>query len=168
MELTGERVRLRLLATGDVDALEAIFAEPAVADWWPGYDRTRIEDDLLQPDDDTVVYAVEVDGEVTGIIQSWQETDPEYRHAGIDIAIGTRWHGTGVAVDALRTLARHLFEAEEHHRLTIDPATSNGRAIACYEKVGFRPVGVMRRYERRADGTFRDGLLMDMLDGELR
>lgn len=32
-----------------------------------------------------------------------------------------------------------------------------------YEKVGFRPVGVMRRYERGADGTWHDGLLMDFL-----
>jgi aminoglycoside 6'-N-acetyltransferase len=34
--------------------------------------------------------------------------------------------------------------------------------------VGFKPVGVMRRYERGQDGTFHDGLLMDMLAGELR
>jgi len=33
--------------------------------------------------------------------------------------------------------------------------------------VGFRPVGVMRRYERGADGTFHDGLLMDLLAEEL-
>jgi aminoglycoside 6'-N-acetyltransferase len=34
--------------------------------------------------------------------------------------------------------------------------------------VGFRPVGVMRRYERGPDGVWHDGLLMDMLAGELR
>jgi aminoglycoside 6'-N-acetyltransferase len=33
--------------------------------------------------------------------------------------------------------------------------------------VGFRPIGVMREYERGRDGTFHDGLLMDMLRGEL-
>jgi mannose-6-phosphate isomerase-like protein (cupin superfamily) len=45
----------------------------------------------------------------------------------------------------------------------IDPALDNGRAISCYRKVGFRPVGVMRRYERGPDGTFHDGLLMELL-----
>ena len=40
-------------------------------------------------------------------------------------------------------------------------------AIATYRRVGFRPVGIMRRYERGPDGTFHDGLLMDMLEGEL-
>jgi aminoglycoside 6'-N-acetyltransferase len=143
-----------------------MFAEPPVAEWWPRYDRGRIDDELLHPDGDTTVYAVEVDGEVAGIIQSWEEDDADYRHAGIDIAIRTRWHGGGVAVDALRTLARHLIADLGHHRLVIDPAVDNTRAIRCYEKVGFRPVGVMRQYERGADLTFHDSLLMDMLASE--
>ena len=42
-----------------------------------------------------------------------------------------------------------------------------GRAIRAYGKVGFRPVGAMRRYERGPDGTFHDGLLMDLLADEL-
>jgi aminoglycoside 6'-N-acetyltransferase len=33
--------------------------------------------------------------------------------------------------------------------------------------VGFRPVGIMRQYERGTDGTFHDGLLMDLLRDEL-
>jgi aminoglycoside 6'-N-acetyltransferase len=33
--------------------------------------------------------------------------------------------------------------------------------------VGFRTVGVMRQYERSADGNWHDGLLMELLAGEL-
>jgi aminoglycoside 6'-N-acetyltransferase len=55
-----------------------------------------------------------------------------------------------------------------HHRITIDPAAANSQAIRCYTSVGFRPVGVMRRYERGGDGHFHDGLLMDLLRDELR
>ena len=69
--------------------------------------------------------------------------------------------------DAIRTLARYLFEVRGHHRLTIDPAASNARAIAAYAKVGFKPVGIMRVYERGPDGTWHDGLLMDLLRDEL-
>lgn len=72
-----------------------------------------------------------------------------------------------MAVDAIRTLARHLIDDRGHHHLTIDPAADNGRAIACYAKVGFRPVGVLRRNERGPDGGFRDTLLMDLLAEEL-
>src|SRR5215207_713426 len=44
-----------------------------------------------------------------------------------------------------------------HH---LDPATTNAVAIRVYEKVGFKPVGVMRRYERDANGDgWHDGLL---------
>jgi aminoglycoside 6'-N-acetyltransferase len=64
-------------------------------------------------------------------------------------------------------LARYLIEERGHHRLTIDPAADNAAAIRAYEKVGFRPVGRMRSYERGPDGTWHDGLLMDLLADEL-
>ena len=45
----------------------------------------------------------------------------------------------------------------------IDPAADNAAAIACYRKVGFRDVGVMRRYEKGPDGIWHDGLLMELV-----
>ena len=62
------------------------------------------------------------------------------------------------------TLLRYLIDERGHHRVTIDPAVANARAIHVYERVGFRRVGVMRKYERSsADGTWHDNLLMDLL-----
>ena len=49
----------------------------------------------------------------------------------------------------------------------IDPAAHNERAIRCYEKVGFKRVGVMREYWRDPEGVWRDGLLLDLLADEL-
>ena len=43
------------------------------------------------------------------------------------------------------------------------PVTDHIAAIRAYKKVGFRPVGVMRRYDLGPDGTFHDDLLMDLL-----
>ena len=61
----------------------------------------------------------------------------------------------------------HLIGERGHHRVTIDPATSNTAAIRAYEKAGFKAVGVMRRYERDIDGEgWHDGLLMDFVAGE--
>jgi hypothetical protein len=68
---------------------------------------------------------------------------------------------------ALRLAARWLVGDRGHHRLTIDPAACNERAIRAYAAVGFKPVGRMRRYERGADGAWRDGLLMDLPAEEL-
>ena len=90
-----------------------------------------------------------------------------YRHGAIDLALHPDRHGRGLGADTVRTVARWLFEERGHHRITIDPAAANHTAIRSYERVGFRPVGVMRRYERGGDGTWHDGLLMDLVQGEL-
>ncbi len=75
--------------------------------------------------------------------------------------------GHGYGPEALRVLARWLVAEHHNHRFIIDPALANERAIAAYERVGFRRVGVIRRYERGPDGTFHDNLLMDMLAEEI-
>jgi aminoglycoside 6'-N-acetyltransferase len=165
---TAKPVVLRSPSADDVDAITAILAEPAVAPWWPRFGRDRIEREFVTDvDDDTTVYVIDVDGAVVGVIQSWEEPDEEYRHAGMDIAVSTTWHGTDVAIAALRGLARHLIEDLGHHHLTIDPAATNARAIRCYEKLGYRPVGILRRNELGADGVFRDTLLMDLVAEDL-
>jgi aminoglycoside 6'-N-acetyltransferase len=166
--LHGEQVTLRPVAPRDAERLAEILAHPEVAQWWPGFDLDRVRQELTgDADEDTVVFAVEADGQVIGLVQYAEEDDPDYRHAGIDVSLHPRWHGRGLGADAVRTLARHLFEDRGHHRLTIDPAAHNRRAIRSYLRVGFRPVGVLRRYERGADGTWHDGLLMDLLAEEL-
>jgi aminoglycoside 6'-N-acetyltransferase len=166
--LEGDIVRIRPLRTTDRDALIDVLSDPTVQEWWDSRGPMVSTDELLADDPDVVVFAVEVNGELAGSIQYHEELEPDYRHAGIDIFLDTRFQGRGAGTDAVRTMARYLFEVRGHHRLTIDPAAANARAIHTYEKVGFKPVGVMRRYERGQDGTFHDGLLMDMLAGELR
>jgi aminoglycoside 6'-N-acetyltransferase len=165
--LLGEQVRLRPLVPADRDRLIEILADPTVVEWWDTR-GPEVSADELVADDEVTAFAVEVDGEVAGSIQFAEEEDPDYRHAGIDIFLHSRFQGRGLGTDAVRTLARYLLEVRGHHRLTIDPSASNERAIHTYAKIGFRPVGVMRRYERGPDGTFHDGLLMDLLAGELR
>ena len=100
------------------------------------------------------------------MIQCYEENEPDFRHAGIDIFLAERFQGRGLGTDAVRTLARYLIHERGHHRLIIDPAADNAEAIRTYEKVGFRAVGIMREYCRSSDGTWRDGLLMDLLARE--
>ena len=165
--LEGPGLRLRPATPADLPALAELLAEPEVARWWVHEPLDAAVAELLEVDDDTVILALEVDGAVAGLIQFSEELTPDYRHAGIDLFVGTAWQGRGLGPAAIRLVARHLFEVRGHHRLTIDPALANERAIRAYEKVGFRRVGVMRRYERGSDGTWHDGLLMDLLREEL-
>jgi aminoglycoside 6'-N-acetyltransferase len=160
--LQGDRVTLRRVRPTDAERFTEILREPEVAAWWGESDGREVIED-----DDAVVLAIEAGDELIGLIQYYEETDPDYRHASIDIFLATAWQGRGYGTEAIRILARHLFDERGHHRLTIDPAVANERAIHAYERVGFRPVGVMREYERAPDGTWRDGLLMDLLPGEL-
>ncbi len=159
--LTGERVVLRPVTPADRARLLEIRSTPAVRRWW----GTPTDDD---EDIETHRFVVEFDGRAVGLVQYGEELDPMYRHANIDIYLDPADHGRGLGRDAVRTLARYMFEVLGHHRLVIDPAAANHRAISTYAAVGFRSVGVLRAYERDAEGTdWHDGLLMDMLSSEL-
>jgi aminoglycoside 6'-N-acetyltransferase len=164
--LEGRLVRLRPAADGDIAELARIRATPEVyARWRGGGDLVaEVRRDIDEPG--STGYVVELDGRVAGWIQWSAEDEPDYRHASLDVYIDPAAHGRGVGTDAVRTLCRHLLRDHGHHRLTIDPAADNDVAIRCYAKVGFRPVGVMRRYERGPDGQWHDALLMDLLADE--
>jgi aminoglycoside 6'-N-acetyltransferase len=161
--LRGERVVLRPLEERDFARLAEIGEEPEVARWWP-----RIGEELAATEEGSVRLTVEAGGEIVGMIQFHEETEPDFRHAGIDVFLATKCHGQGLGADAVRTVARHLFEERGHHRVTIDPAAANERAIRCYERVGFRRVGILRRYWRDPAGEWQDGLLLDLLADEPR
>jgi aminoglycoside 6'-N-acetyltransferase len=167
--ISGSRVRLRPAAAPDAARFEEILSHPEVARWWADAEEPVAAQVsyLLDPDEGTTTYAIEYDGVVVGIELAFEEADPQYRHAGIDIAVHPEFQGRGLGSDAIRALAEHLFTVRGHHRLVIDPAAGNRAAIRLYESLGFRPVGTMRSYERGPDGSWHDGLLMDLLVDDL-
>jgi aminoglycoside 6'-N-acetyltransferase len=166
VELKGDRVVLRPLQVDDVGLLVEIQAQPSVVRWWGRPDEEDLRRQAEGKSEETS-FAITVDGAVAGLIQYAEENEPMYRHAGIDLFLAEEFQGRGLGTDAVRTLARHLVHDCGHHRLTIDPSADNHAAIRAYEKVGFKPVGVMRQYERSPEGGWRDGLLMDLLADEL-
>ncbi len=161
--LNGSLVRLRRATANDADRVVEIRSTPEVFRRWIGDDlRQEFLEDI--DSEDLILFVIEdQQHQVIGGIQWHEETDPMYRHAGIDLFIDPSVHGRGYGTDAVRTLVDYLVNVVGHHRFVIDPAADNAAAIACYSKVGFKPVGVMRRYERSPDGTWHDGLLMDLL-----
>jgi aminoglycoside 6'-N-acetyltransferase len=163
------RVALRPLQERDAEALSAMTEEPGVREWWGSEESdSRSAAGFAEEARDEIAFAIEVDGALAGWLGFSEELEPDYRHAGLDILLTSALQGVGIGPVALRLAARWLIEERGHHRLTIDPAASNARAIKAYSSLGFRPVGVMRSYERGADGAWHDGLLMDLLADELR
>jgi aminoglycoside 6'-N-acetyltransferase len=164
-ELAGEYVVLAPVVAGDVGELRRIRLTAEVAARWGAGDTA---DPWPWDDPDAVVFTVRHEGAIVGMVQYSEETEPAYRHASIDIFLDPAVHGRGLGRDAVRTLAAHLIHDRGHHRITIDPAADNAAAIRAYSAVGFRPVGVLRQYERDPDGrAWHDALLMDLLAAEL-
>ncbi len=164
-QLPGDRVVLVPVTAAHVSELVRILATPEVRSWWGDVSASPdwpFEDPSVEP------FAILLDGGVRGMIQYGEENDHRYRHGSIDVFVDPAVHGRGIGRDAVRTLARHLVRDRGHHRIVIDPAAENVNAIRCYTAVGFRPVGIMRGYERDVDGDgWHDGLLMDLLAREL-
>ena len=154
---------LRPLATDDAPELRRISEAPEVVRWWDVPDE-----DFPWEEAGATRLTIEVGGAVAGMVQFCEEVDPKYRHASIDVFLDPAFHGRGLGTEAVRRVARHLVEERGHHRITIDPAAANLAAIRAYEKVGFRRVGILRRYERDVGGDgWHDGLLMELLAEDL-
>jgi aminoglycoside 6'-N-acetyltransferase len=167
MELRGDRVVLRPLAETDVSRIVELGADPEVARWWPGLTREHVLEKARGDDAGAVVFAILAEREVAGMVQYFEETEEDYRHASIDLFLGAPYHDRGLGTDTVRTMVRHLIDDRGHHRITIDPAAANERAVRCYEKAGFRRVGVMRQYWLGPDRTWQDGVLLDLLASDV-
>ncbi len=150
---------LRPLRIGDEDELLRIHRRPEIVRWWD-----EPADGFPWDEPGSTRLTIEVDRVIAGLIQFWEESEPKYRHAGIDMFLDPSLHGRGIGSEAVRRVVHHLLEQRRHHRITIDPASDNIAAIRAYAKAGFTPVGVMRRSERDADGGgWHDSLLMELV-----
>jgi aminoglycoside 6'-N-acetyltransferase len=167
LTLRSERIELRAIEPADLDDLHRIVSTPEVAGWWNPHTREELADWLAE--EHVIRWTIWIDGAVAGKIQASEENEPDFRHAGIDVFLDPAFHGRGLGRECVRIVAHWLLGERGHHRIVIDPAAANERAIRCYEAVGFRRVGVMRSYWfDRTIGDWVDGLLLDLLRSELR
>lgn len=158
--LTAERLTLRPSQPSDAPALLELLREPAVHEWWGDNDLASVTGEIVG------AWTIEIDGDIAGILECHEETEPMYPDVAFDIMLGTRWHGLGFGRRALR-LAIDYFIGRGYHRFSIDPAVANVSAVRCYTAVGFQPVGILRQAERAPSGEWRDSLLMDLLASDL-
>jgi len=161
-QIDTERLTVRPVFAADVTSLTKILRQPSVARWWFDYDAKRVREAFVSSDGD-FPFTVEHRGETVGLIRYAETKDADYRCAKLDIFLGEQAQGQGFGREVLTGMLGYLFEDIGHHRVTIAPRLDNSRAVAAYERVGFRPVGIMRQFERSPDDRWHDGLLMEML-----
>ncbi len=75
--------------------------------------------------------------------------------------------GKGYGTDAMRVLMRLAFDRMNLHRLWLQVHDFNQRAIASYEKCGFKRWGMLRdgKFSR---GRYHDTIVMGILESEYR
>ena len=151
-------VSFRRLQMDDMPMLHDWLGRPHVAEWWDDapatLDGVYEEFAPLTEDDSPVLgYIAMVDGAPIGFIQSYvvkgagggwwpDEQDPGAR--GIDQYLADAGSlGRGLGTEMVRAFVARLFADPAVTRVQTDPRPTNARAIRCYEKAGFRPVGVV-------------------------
>ena len=145
----------RAMTRDDLATLHAWVQRPHVAEWWAEprtlSDITRDYLPTIDGSSTTQAFIACLDGAPIGFIQSyvvlgsgdgwWEdETDPGAR--GIDqfLADAQRLNrGLGTAM--IQAFVKQLFEDPAVTKVQTDPSPENLRAIRCYAKAGFRPVG---------------------------
>jgi RimJ/RimL family protein N-acetyltransferase len=172
--LVGPRVYLKPLERDDLDVFARWANDPIsrnlTGDMVP-YSRARLEhwyESVLT--DQTrlrlVICLAEDDVRIGSI--ALLGISPIVRSARIDVAIGEKRHwGKGYATESILLVLDHAFGTLALHRVQVDIFGFNTRAIAIYERLGFRREGTIRDghfFEHR----FADVVVMGLLEDEYR
>ena len=97
---------------------------------------------------------------------SFFNVDPINRSAEIGIVIGEKdYWGLGYGSEALKLLLKFGFEHRNYNNIHLRVYAFNERAIASYEKVGFKKQGVFREALIRGNKKY-DMVYMDILADE--
>jgi ribosomal-protein-alanine N-acetyltransferase len=142
--LTTDRLRLRGAEPSDLDALHAVYSDPAAMAYWSSAPDPTREATLRriahQFDQDPVTYfVIERDGRAIG----------NAGHVGrgeIGYILHPDHHGQGLAREALRRLIPYLFEVLDVPALKAEIDPDNRASVVVLSKLGFRVTGFSRDY----------------------
>ena len=105
------------------------------------------------------------DEKLVGLVQL-VNINRTYRNAELRIRLAPTLGGKGYGTQATRLLCEHAFKDINLHRVYLYVRASNGRAVRCYEKVGFQQEGCLRQH-CFVDGDYDDFTVMGLLASEL-
>jgi RimJ/RimL family protein N-acetyltransferase len=110
-------------------------------------------------------WVIEYDGKAIGEILIHSPIDQDSR-ASLAIGILDRnGVGKGLGVEAIKAVCAFAFDTIGLHRIAIRVLAFNTRAVAAYEKVGFRQEG-RERQSARIGEEWHDDILMGLIASE--
>jgi RimJ/RimL family protein N-acetyltransferase len=171
--LRGERVVLRAIETEDAERLWEVLEDLEVAHrasnsppipWSKARWEAEMESWVEEPDDTTVRFVIEVDGEVVGQCQL-DKLDHYRGICDLGISLGRAYWGQGFGQDAVRTLVGYAFRYLNMRKVCLEVLADDERAVGAYRKVGFVEEGRLRR-QAWFEGEYRDAFVMGLLREE--
>ena len=184
--LVGRTVRLDPLTDGDLPELFPLLADPAVyASGYVMHRRPETVEDAVAlarerflppqaPDGrgaGRLAYAIRlVDGDSAGTLVGTSalleaHLVNESIHLGSTL-VDRRWWGSRVNPETKLLLLTHCFEDCGYGRVKIQTDLLNIRSQGSIVRLGARREGVLRRDQRREDGSFRDTVVFSVLNDE--
>jgi len=114
-----------------------------------------------EPDRLLFVIALEETDQPVGFLQV-VGLDTVHGTGELGICLERTFRGRGYAVCALALLERYLRDVFGLRKLVLHVLASNARAVACYDRAGYRHVGVHRLHWYQ-NGAYHDVLVMEKL-----
>ena len=157
---------IRPAAPDDLRQIYAIYMHPDVVPFL-GYDPmplAQFEAVYRQLLASEIFVVCELDGQVVGFCKAIRH-EGRSRHAALigPLAVNPDTKGKGVG----RRLVEHVIAAMQARgvlRIELMAERDNPRAIAFYERLGFRHEGILRKaYKRASDDHYTDECLMALL-----
>ena len=150
MEIRGKKVVLIPIKAGEKDEFYKLATETGGSKFWYGekgraqYTKEKFFEDWNDgyfdenfPEKGQCFWIV-MEGNKIGQI-NYNAIDKDKKEVELDIIIGdSKDMGKGYGTDALKTLAKYLFDNFDVSKVWIEARANNPRAIRAYEKAGFK------------------------------
>ena len=161
-------LNIRYLKDGDENYLLKWLTDPSLLSYYEGKDRRYTKEKVIEDfflEDDEIRCLVLYKNNPIGYIQfySLREIDgislPNNSY-GMDQFIGeTSYWNQGIGKKLVQSIVHYIKMTLKGSFIVMDPQQWNKRAICCYEKVGFRSIGILPNHEYH-EGNWNDCLLM--------
>ncbi|KOP65631.1 2-aminoglycoside phosphotransferase [Bacillus sp. FJAT-18019] len=164
-------ITVRELEEKDVLSMVSWLSNPDVLQYYEGrdnpHDAERVREQFYVDDDETRCI-IEYEGKPIGYIQfylldeemlgeyGYGESDADGMTFATDQFIGEPdYWNKGIGTKLMTSMVEYLVVQRQADRIVMDPQAWNVRAIACYEKCGFRKVRLLEKHEQH-EGEMRD------------
>jgi [ribosomal protein S5]-alanine N-acetyltransferase len=145
IEIITSRLRLRRPTLDDLDAMHAVFSDPAAMRYWstpPHTDRAEtvawLERMINAPPAESDDFLIEHQGRIIGKAGCWRL--PE-----IGFILHPDYWGQGLAREALSPIIDHVFDTHGVPAIEADVDPRNQGSLAVLKRLGFRETGRAKR-----------------------